>query len=303
VAPLDIPNGITLEYESYGSRADPPVLMVMGFGVQLVSWPRDFCRELAAGGRHVISFDNRDCGLSTKFDGVDPRIGEVQLAAAAGDFERARELAPYTLSDMAQDGFGLLSALGVDQGHIVGASMGGMIAQTMAIEQPERVLTLTSMMSTTGEPEFGQTTPEALEVLLAPAPSSREAYIESAETWLLWHSQRYPELEETRAIAAESYDRCHYPEGTGRQLAAMLASGSRANGLARLRVPTLVIHGLDDRLIDPSGGRRTAELVPEADLLLIEDMGHDRPRPLWPQILRAILDHTGNGLRPGPGTA
>jgi pimeloyl-ACP methyl ester carboxylesterase len=292
---LTIPNGMAFEYETYGSSADPAVLMVMGFGVQLVSWPRDFCRQLAAGGRYVIAFDNRDCGLSTKFDGAEARLGEVQLAAASGDFERARELAPYTLSDMAQDGFGVLSALGVERAHIVGASMGGMIAQTMAIEQPERVLTLTSMMSTTGEPEFGQSTPEALAALLAPPATSREAYIGSAETWLLWHSRRYPELEQTRAIAAESFDRCHYPQGTGRQLAAMLASGPRAEGLARLRVPTLVIHGLDDTLITPSGGRRTAELVPGARLLLIEDMGHDRPEPLWPQILEAILDHTAGG--------
>ena len=292
MAQITTSRGIALEYEAHGSSADPPVLMVMGFGVSLVSWPREFCRRLAAAGRYVISFDNRDCGLSAKLEGVDPRIEEVQLAAGAGDFARARELAPYTLSDMAQDGFGLLSALGIERAHVVGASMGGMIAQTMAIEQPDRVLTLTSMMATTGEPEFGQSTPEALEALLAPAPSDRHGYIDSAETWLLWHSRRYPELEETRAIAAESYDRCHYPQGTTRQLAAMLASGPRAEALAQLRVPTLVIHGLDDTLITPSGGRRTAELVPGAKLLLVEDMGHDRPRALWPQLHAAILEHT-----------
>lgn len=296
---LAISNGMALEYETYGSSADPSVLMVMGFGAQLLAWPRDFCRHLAAAGRHVISFDNRDCGLSARLDGVDARLGEVHIAVASGDFERARELAPYTLSDMAQDSFALLSALRIDRAHVLGASMGGMIAQTMAIEQPERVLTLTSMMSNTGEPEFGQSTPEALEALLAPPATSREAYIASAETWLLWHSRRYPELAETRALAAESYDRGHYPEGTSRQLAAMLASGSRAEGLTRLRVPTLVIHGLDDTLISPSGGRRTAELVPDARLVLIEDMGHDRPRPLWPRICEPILEHTA---RAAPGT-
>ena len=267
---------MAFEYETHGSSADPPVLMVMGFGVQLVSWPRDFCRQLAAAGRYVISFDNRDCGLSTKFDGVDARLADVQLAAGSGDFERARELAPYTLSDMAQDGFGLLTALGIEGAHIVGASMGGMIAQTMAIEQPERVLTLTSMMSTTGEPEFGQSTPEALEALLAPPAASREAYIASAETWLLWHSRRYPELEQTRAIAAESFDRCNYPQGTSRQLAAMLASGPRAEGLARLRVPTLVIHGLDDTLITPSGGTSHRRARPGGEAAA--DRGHG-PRP------------------------
>lgn len=287
-----LPNGIAIEYETHGSRADPAILMVMGFGSQLVAWPREFCARLAESGRFVISFDNRDCGLSTKLDGVPSRVQEVQLAAASGDFARAGELAPYTLRDMADDGFGLLSALGIESAHLVGASMGGMIAQTMAITQPQRVLTLTSMMSTTGEPHVGQPTPEALAALLAPAPSDRDGYIESAASWLLWHSQRYPELEETRAIAAESYDRCHYPEGTGRQLAAMLASGTREQGLRELTVPTLVIHGLDDTLIAPSGGERTAELVPNAEILLLADMGHDRPKPLWPALCDAILAHT-----------
>jgi pimeloyl-ACP methyl ester carboxylesterase len=290
---ITIASGLALEYESYGEHGEPPVLMVMGFGSQLVSWPRDFCRLLAAGGRHVISFDNRDCGLSARFDGVDAQIEAVHLAAASGDIERARELAPYTLSDMAADGFGLLTALGIDRAHVVGASMGGMIAQTMAIEQPERVLTLTSMMSTTGEPEVGQATPEALEALLAPAATSREGYIASAATWLLWHSRRYPELEQTRAIAAETYDRGLNAQGTMRQLAAMLASGSRVEGLRQLQLPTLVIHGSDDTLISPSGGERTAELVPGAKYVLVRDMGHDRPTPLWPEICRPILDHTG----------
>lgn len=289
---IKVPSGLTLEYETYGESGDPPLLMVMGFGSQLVSWPREFCRLLAAGGRHVISFDNRDCGRSAILDGVDPRIEEVHAAATAGDLARARELAPYTLSDMAADGFGLLSALGIERAHVLGASMGGMIAQTMAIEQPQRVLSLISMMSTTGEPEVGQSTPEALEALLAPAPTERDAYIASAETWLRWHSRRYPELDETRAIAAESYDRGQHPQGTMRQLAAMLASGPRVEALRWMSVPTLVIHGRDDTLIAPSGGERTAELIPEAKLVLIDDMGHDRPTPLWPELCRAILDHT-----------
>jgi pimeloyl-ACP methyl ester carboxylesterase len=237
-------DGMTFEYETTGSPGDPPVLMIMGFATQLVGWPRDFCELLAQRGRFVISFDNRDCGLSAKLEGHDARLDEVMTAAAGGDFEAARALAPYTLSDMADDGFGLLGALGIERAHIVGTSMGGMIAQTMAIEHPERVITLTSMMSTTGEPEFGQSTPAALEALLAPTPADRAGYIASADTWLVWHSKRYPDLDETRAIAAAS------------------------------------------------GGRRTAALVPNAKLLLIEDMGHDRPRALRPRISQAILDHT-----------
>jgi pimeloyl-ACP methyl ester carboxylesterase len=289
---ITIPSGMALEYETYGASEDPPLLMVMGFGAQLIAWPREFCRRLAAGGRYVISFDNRDCGLSARLDGVDAQIETVQLAAFSGDLDKARAAAPYTLSDMSEDAFGLLSALGIERAHIVGASMGGMIAQTMAIEQPQRVLTLTSMMSTTGEPEFGQSTPEALEGLLAPAATSRHDYIESAATWMLWHSRRYPELEETRALAAETWDRGTYPQGTMRQLAAMLASGPRTEGLRNLQVPTLVIHGSDDTLIAPSGGERTAELVPGAKLVMVTDMGHDRPMPLWPEICDPILAHT-----------
>jgi pimeloyl-ACP methyl ester carboxylesterase len=292
MAQITIPSGVALEYETYGEPGDPPLLMVMGFGAQLVQWPRDFCRTLADAGRYVISFDNRDCGRSFKLDGVDAQIEAVHLAAASGDLAKARELAPYTLSDLSDDGLGLLTALGIERAHVVGASMGGMIAQTMAIEHPERALTLTSMMSTTGEAEYGQSTPEALEALLAPAATSREAYIASADSWLLWHSARYPEAEQNRALAAESYDRGHYPQGTMRQLAAMLASGPRTEGLRQLRVATLVIHGSEDTLITPSGGERTAELVPGSRHVVIEHMSHDRPTPLWPEICGPIIEHT-----------
>jgi pimeloyl-ACP methyl ester carboxylesterase len=286
------PQGATLEYETVGSPADPPLLLVMGFGAQLIAWPRSFCERLAAGGRFVISFDNRDCGLSSKLDGQNANLTSIIAAASAGDFERARALAAYTLSDMSDDGIGPLSALGIERAHVLGSSMGGMIAQTMAIEHPERLLTLTSMMSTTGEPEFGQSTPQATQALLTPAPANRAGYVEAAESSLIWRSKRYPDLAGARKLAGESYDRCYYPEGVTRQLAAMIASGSRAEGLRQLRISTLVIHGLDDTLIAPSGGERTAALIPDAHLLLIEDMGHDRPEPLWPQICTAILEHT-----------
>jgi pimeloyl-ACP methyl ester carboxylesterase len=292
MAQLTTAAGITLAYETAGAPADPPLLMVPGFGMQLIEWPLGFCELLAAGGRYVISFDNRDCGLSQKFEGQGAPIEQVVAAAGAGDAEAARRLAPYSFSDMSDDAFGLLTALGIERAHVLGVSMGGMIAQTMAIEHPERVLTLTSIMSNTGEPGFGQPTEAALAALLAPSPPDRDSYVASSQSWLIWHSKRYPEAEDVRAQAAESYDRSYYPAGSSRQLAAMVASGSRAEGLARLPVPTLVIHGLDDVLIAPDGGERTAELVPGAKLLLVKDMGHDRPRPLWPQLRDAILAHT-----------
>jgi pimeloyl-ACP methyl ester carboxylesterase len=170
--------------------------------------------------------------------------------------------------------------------------MGGMIAQTMAIERPERVLSLISMMSTTGEPDAGRSEPDALTALMTPGPPEREGYIESAKKALIWRSKRYPELEEAREVAALQFDRCYYPEAGNRNFAAIIASGSRAEGLRQLAVPTLVIHGLDDTLITPGGGERTAELVPGAKLLMVADMGHDRPKPLWPVLCEAILAHT-----------
>jgi pimeloyl-ACP methyl ester carboxylesterase len=294
MARLSTPAGITLEYETFGAPADPPLLAVMGFGTQLIGWPRGFLQTLADGGRYVIAYDNRDTGLSEQFADRPAPVNEIMAATTRRDFSTARQLAPYTLSDMAADGLGLLSALGIERAHVLGASMGGFIAQTMAIEHPERLLSLISMMSATGEPEYGQGAPDSLQALLTPSPTEREAYIDSSSRWLLWHSKRYPEAEATRAAAAEAFDRGLNPAGTTRQLAAMLASGPRDVGLRRLEVPTLVIHGLDDTLIAPSGGERTAELIPGARLQLIPDMGHDRPRPLWDQICQPIWAHTAS---------
>ncbi len=294
---MTTPDGITIAYEIFGSATAPPLLLVPGFGAQLIAWPQGFCERLAAGGRRVICLDNRDCGLSSKLDGRLPDIASISSAASAGDFEAARALAPYTLSDMAADALALLTYLGIERTHLLGSSMGGMIAQTMAIEHPERILTLTSMMSNSGEREFGRSDPRATAALLEPAPTDRDGYIEASERSLVWRSKRYPDLARVRSIAAESYDRCHYPEGAARQLAAMLAAPPRAAGLGELLVPTLVIHGLDDTLIEPSGGERTAELVPDARLLLLADMGHDRPEPLWPTICDAVIEHTDGQRR------
>ncbi len=286
---------IELEYETFGDQADPAVLLVMGFGTQLLGWDADFCRLLAATGRHVIRYDNRDCGLSTKHDDSPVDLTELIGALTAGEFDRARAMAPYTLRDMAVDGAGLLDELGIDRAHVVGASMGGMIAQRIAIEFPHRVLSLTSMSSSTGEPEYGQPTTEAQQILLSPRPADRDGYIVAAERDLVWASRRYRNPAALRALAAASYDRCYYPAGIPRQLAAMILDGSRADALRTLQVPTLVIHGRDDTAIDPSGGRRTAELVPGARLLLVDDMGHDRPPALWPSLVDAISEHTQGG--------
>ncbi|MEV5688806.1 alpha/beta hydrolase [Streptomyces sp. NPDC052164] len=284
---------VSIEYESFGNPGDPPVLLVMGLGAQMLAWHEDFCRALADRGRYVIRYDNRDCGLSTKFDEHPVDTGKFIATVSSGDMTAALAMVPYRLRDMADDGLGLLTALGIERAHVVGTSMGGMIAQTMALSFPERVLTLTSMMSSTGESEYGQSSPEAQAALSTPKPADREGYVMTAEKELAWASKRYGDAAALRELAAASYDRSYYPAGIGRQLGAMILSGSRADALRELRVPTLVIHGLDDTLIAPSGGERTAELVPGAELLLIPDMGHDRPRELWPELIDAVVSHTG----------
>ncbi|MGW1318774.1 alpha/beta fold hydrolase [Streptomyces sp. NPDC002426] len=284
---------VSIAYESFGDPGDPPVLLVMGFGAQMLAWHEDFCRALADRGRYVIRYDNRDCGLSTTFDEHPVDVTEFIAVVSSGDIPAAVAMVPYRLRDMADDGLGLLTALGIERAHVVGTSMGGMIAQTMALSSPQRVLTLTSMMSSTGESEYGRPSPEAQAALFTPKPADRAGYVAAAEKELVWASKRYGDAAALRELAAASYDRSYYPAGIGRQLGAMILSGSRADALRELRVPTLVIHGLDDTLIDPSGGERTAELVPGAELLLIPDMGHDRPRELWPELIDALVSHTG----------
>jgi pimeloyl-ACP methyl ester carboxylesterase len=290
-APL--PGGkVELEYETLGSPADPPLLLIMGFTAQLTVWPDGFCRSLAEHGRYVIRFDNRDCGLSTKFDGVSVDLGAVIAAALAAEPD-AFPPVPYTLSDMAADTAGLLDHLGIQSAHIVGASMGGMIAQTFALEHPARTRTLVSIMSSPGDPDVTQPTPEAGAALLAPPPAEREAYIENSLASMVWQSKKYADPDLLRANAARDFDRSFYPEGAGRQLAAIYASGSRSPRLASLDVPTLVIHGRDDTLIPPAAAFRTAEVIPGSTLLLQSDMGHDLPESLWPVLVDAIVSHTG----------
>jgi pimeloyl-ACP methyl ester carboxylesterase len=287
-------NGIEIEYDTFGDSSKPALLLVMGFTAQLIAWDDKFCQMLADRGYYVIRFDNRDVGLTTHFDGQQVDMGALMTAMAdAGEPPDV----PYTLSDMSNDGFGLLDALGIEKAHIAGASMGGMIVQTMAIEHPERVLTMTSIMSTTGEPDYMKSDPAAMQALMTPPPTERDAYLDNAVTsWKLFASPRYFDETKVRDRAAAAFDRMFYPEGATRQMGAIAKSGSRADGLRNLRVPTLVIHGRADALILPIGGERTAELVPGANLVVLNDMGHDLPEPLWPFITDVIASHAQHAI-------
>jgi pimeloyl-ACP methyl ester carboxylesterase len=280
---------IELEYDHFGNPADPALLLIMGFTAQMVAWEEEFCQQLANRGHFVIRFDNRDCGLSTKLHGVPSNSDAVIMAAM---METEMPPVAYTLSDMAADAMKVLDHLNIERAHIMGASMGGMIAQTVAIEHPHRVKTLISVMSQPGELTVGQPTQEAMELIVTPAPTDRDEYIAFAPKWQLWQSKKYRSDEVSRRNAIRDFDRSNYPEGGPRQMAAIYASGSRAEGLQKLQVPTLVIHGTEDQLITPSGGERTAELIPNSTLLMVEDMGHDMPQPLWPFYLDAISKHT-----------
>jgi pimeloyl-ACP methyl ester carboxylesterase len=288
MARAQLSSGIELEYQTFGSASDPTLLVVMGFTAQMTAWPERFYEMLASHGLHVVRFDNRDCGLSTKLDGQKADAMAVMGALQSGDPLPA---VPYTLSDMAADGIGLLDHLGVERAHILGASMGGMIVQTMAIEYSHRIASLTSVMSSPGDLQVGKPTKEARAALLATPPSDRDAFIEAATANAVWASKRYVDLDMLRANAAFAYDRSFYPEGATRQLAAIYASGDRSEMLRSLTVPTLVLHGRDDTLIQPDGGFRTAELIPGAHLVMLADMGHDMPEPLWPLMVNTIVGH------------
>jgi pimeloyl-ACP methyl ester carboxylesterase len=277
-----------LEFDTFGSPNDPALLLVMGFSAQMTAWDQRLCGRFAESGFFVVRFDNRDCGLSTKLDGRTVDIAAVLTAAVA---DQPAPPVPYTLSDMAADAVGLLDHLGVARAHIMGASMGGMIAQTIAIEHRARCLSLISIMSQPGDFEVGQPTAEAAAAIFRPAPTTREEYIESSVHWMTWHSKKYRDAQATRLQAADSFDRSFYPEGAQRQMAAIYASGRRSAMLAELQLATLVIHGRDDTLIAPSGGVRTAELIDGANLLLMADMGHDLPEPLWPVLVDSIVSH------------
>jgi pimeloyl-ACP methyl ester carboxylesterase len=283
-------NGIELCYDTFGDRTKPPLLLIMGLAGQMIAWDEEFCGELAARGYWVIRFDNRDIGLSTRF----PQAGVPDIMALLGAAMQGLPVrAPYTLADMAADTVGLMDALGIGSAHVVGASMGGGIAQELAIRHPSRLETLTSIMSSTGEPGLPPPKPEAMAVLMTPAPADKAGYVASYQrNWRVLRAGSFP-LDEARdpANAERNFARGLNPPGVARQLAAIIASGSRKQALASVRIPTLVIHGDADPLVPIEGGKATAAAIPGARLLIIPGMGHALPISMWPQILEAIVAH------------
>ncbi len=285
-------NGITIEYESFGSDSDPALLLIMGLGMQLVAWPEPFCRDLASRGFHVIRYDNRDTGFSTKFDRAEvPGLVPMLLKSALHLPVRV----PYTLRDMADDAAGLLDALDLESAHLVGASMGGMIAQNFSVQHPARISSLTSIMSTSGHRSLPGADPLVSRHLFRsrPAGNDRETIIAfNMRTIELIGSPAYPiEGEKLRELASRGFDRCYYPAGIGRHIAAIIEDGDRRSRLQEIMAPTLVIHGREDRLVPLAGGIDTAENVPGATLEIIDGMGHNLPEELWPRLVELIAAH------------
>lgn len=284
-------NGIRIEYDTFGDRSGRPLLLVMGLGAQMIAWRREFCEQLADTGHFVVRFDNRDVGLSEKFDAAGvPDMAATMMKLAAGESVTP----PYTLNDMADDGFGLLDALDIESAHVCGASMGGMIVQTMAIRAPKRVKSMTSIMSGTGNRDVPQSTPEAMAALLSPPGKNRDETIaRSIRVAKVVGSPGFPaEDAEIAARAAEAFERAFYPVGVARQIAAVAAHGSRKPALQQLDVPALVIHGKADPLVRVEAGLDTHESLRNSTLLLIDGMGHDLPRQVWPRIVAGVTQLT-----------
>jgi pimeloyl-ACP methyl ester carboxylesterase len=281
----DVGRGVTLCYETFGDPDDTPILLIMGLATQMIAWHEDFCEQLADRGFYVVRFDNRDIGRSTHFDFRPPTLLEMAR----------RRVRPeqYSLSDMAEDSAVLLSELRISPAHVVGVSMGGMIAQVLAAEHPDAVRSLVSIMSTTGSRWHGQPAVSVYRYLLRPPPRDRDGYIQrSAEVFGLVGSTAFPRDEQyIRERAGRAYDRGFDVRAGGRQLGAIVASGDRTKALGEIKAPTLVIHGTVDKMIRPSGGRATAKAIPGARLQMIEGMGHDLPRGAWPLLLDAISEH------------
>jgi pimeloyl-ACP methyl ester carboxylesterase len=283
-------NGIDLCYETFGDASKPAVLLVMGLGTQMLGWDEQFCRQLAGRGWFVIRFDNRDIGRSTWFDQLEVPNPMLLLAKAAIGF---KPKVPYTLKDMAADTVGLLDALGIAKAHVVGASMGGMIGQEMAVDHPDRMRSFTSIMSSTGNPKLPAAQPEATSMLVAkPAETIDEFIVYYRKLLKMLRAGEFPEdeaLDEMRA--RQAWARGYHPAGSARQLAAIIASGNRTEALTTVRVPTLVIHGRPDPLVPVEGGQATAAAIPGAKLLILERMGHALPLSCWDEVVGAIDAH------------
>lgn len=284
-------NDITIEYDTFGDSSGRPLLLVMGLGAQMTRWRPAFCSLLADEGHFVIRFDNRDIGLSQKFDDAGiPDMAKIFAAAQAGEPVDA----PYTLNDMADDAVSLMDALGLQSAHICGASMGGMIVQTMAIRHGDRIRSMTSIMSSTGNPELPPSTPEASQALLSrPGKTVDEVMDRTLHVQRVIGSPGYPDTEDAiRERAREDFERSFHPQGVSRQMAAIAASGNRKPALGRITTPTLVIHGKNDPLVPLAGGLDTHEAINGSELRIIEGMGHDLPEPLWPDIVTHVTAHT-----------
>ncbi len=285
-------NGIQIEYETFGEPDSPALLLIKGLAGQLIDWDEKLCRQLAQNGHYVIRFDNRDAGLSSKIEkaGV-PDLMQTIEAMMKGEMINP----PYTIEDMAADTVGLLDALGIGKAHICGMSMGGMIAQTIALNYPNRALSLISIYSRTGDPEEPQPKPEAMQLLLTPSPEERDAYIKfGVKLFTTISGPGFPYDEEwLRRHMAQAYDRSFCPQGAARQLVAIFTQKNRKPALKSLATPTLVIHGSDDPLVRVACGKNTAAAIPGAKLMIIDGMGHDLPHGgAWPQIIDAMIEHT-----------
>ncbi len=286
----ELESGITLCYETFGEPSDPTALLIMGLGTQMVAWHEDFCLELADRGFHVVRFDNRDIGRSTHLTGAPPTVRQL--------LTRSKHAAHYKLEDMADDAAGLLHELELAPAHVIGASMGGMIAQTLAARHPRDVRSLVSIMSNTGRLWTGQPALRLYPFFLRRPAEGREEYIAHFERLFDAIGSRglSRDPQELRDLAGLSYDRDHDVGGPGRQLAAIIASGDRTAALRSIVAPTLVVHGTADPLVNPSGGRATARAIRDAEVLNVRGMGHDLPREKWPELIAAIA---ANAARAG----
>ena len=287
-------NGIKIEYETFGDPSLPALLLIIGLGSQLIHWQDEFCQQIADNGYHVIRYDNRDVGLSTKFDAVSmPQIMEKVMAIFSGQ----EVTTPYTIEDMANDAVGLLDALNVDRAHICGMSMGGMIAQTFAINNPSRTLSLISIYSHSGNREEFVPAQEVLEAMMKPVPEEREQYVDYYLNFfkLIFGTGLPFDVEFHRTLFVRTYDRSFCPEGTGRQSLAIMVQKDRTPELRELKMPSLIIHGDEDPLVPIAGGKATAAAIPDSDFMIVKGMGHAMPNlnAYWSDIKDAMINHMG----------